>query len=237
MQYLFRAKIIIGLLFFFCLSGIAQNTSRSINYYGFKKKSHYFGLTLAYNNSGFKIEHSKRFINNVNYRINDGVSSPGLTLGMITNFKIGQYFDYRILPSIALVYRKLSYQPLDNSPAKVDLIESVFGELPMMIRFTSDPYHDKKFYVATGVKYSYDFASNSRSDQDRFKIVRISPHDFQYEIGAGIQFYLPFFIFSPEIKYSHGLGNLLIYDGKIPESTIIEKLYSKSLTISFHFEG
>ena len=107
----------------------------------------------------------------------------------------------------------------------------------MQIRFTSDPYHDKKFYVATGVKYSYDFASNSRSDQDRFKIVRISPHDFQYEIGAGIQFYLPFFIFSPEIKYSHGLGNLLIYDGKIPESTIIEKLYSKSLTISFHFEG
>ena len=112
MQYLFRAKIIIGLLFVFCLSGIAQNTSRSINYYGFKKKSHYFGLTLAYNNSGFKIEHSKRFINNANYRINDGVSSPGLTLGMITNFKIGQYFDYRILPSIALVYRKLSYQPL-----------------------------------------------------------------------------------------------------------------------------
>ena len=208
MQYLFRAKIIIGLLFVFCLSGIAQNTSRSINYYGFKKKSHYFGLTLAYNNSGFKIEHSKRFINNANYRINDGVSSPGLTLGMITNFKIGQYFDYRILPSIALVYRKLSYQPLDA-----------------------------RVFMLAGVKYSYDFASNSRSDQDRFKIVRISPHDFQYEIGAGIQFYLPFFIFSPEIKYSHGLGNLLIYDGKIPESTIIEKLYSKSLTISFHFEG
>ena len=37
MQYLFRAKIIFGLLFGFCLSGIAQNTSRSINYYGFKK--------------------------------------------------------------------------------------------------------------------------------------------------------------------------------------------------------
>ena len=83
----------------------------------------------------------------------------------------------------------------------------------------------------------YDFSSNSRTDKNRFDILRISPHDFQFEIGAGLQFFLPYFIFSPEIKFSHGLNNLLIYDSDFIESTIIEKLFSKSFTISFHFEG
>ena len=107
----------------------------------------------------------------------------------------------------------------------------------MLIRFTSAPYKDKRFYVLAGVKYSYDFSSNSRSDKNKFEIIRISPHDFQVEVGIGMQFYMPFFIFSPEFKFSHGLGNLLIYDKNLVESTIIEKLFSKIITFSFHFEG
>ena len=65
---------------------------RRYNYNSFKNKSHYFGLTIGYNSSSFKIEHSRRFIGNQTYRWNEGVSNPGLTLSMITNFKIGEHF-------------------------------------------------------------------------------------------------------------------------------------------------
>ncbi|MBX7162607.1 MAG: PorT family protein [Saprospiraceae bacterium] len=215
----------------------AQSSYKSYNYLGFKKKNHYFGLTVAYNQSGFKIEHSKRFIQNPVYKINEGISNPGLTLSMVNNFKIGDYFDFRLLPSVSLSYRKINYTFIATGEQKTDLIESVFGELPMLIRFTSAPYKDKRFYVLAGVKYSYDFSSNSRSDKNKFDIIRISPHDFQVEVGIGMQFYMPFFIFSPEFKFSHGLGNLLIYDKNLVESTIIEKLFSKIITFSFHFEG
>ena len=58
-----------------------------------------------------------------------------------------------------------------------------------------------------------------------------------FEIGAGIQFFLPYFIFSPEIKFSHGLNNILIFDDALPESTVIEKVLSRGFTISLHFEG
>ncbi|MBK6546442.1 MAG: PorT family protein [Saprospiraceae bacterium] len=216
---------------------LSQSNSNSYNYLAFKRKSHYFGLTIGYNSSGFKIEHSRRFINNANYKWNEGIRKPGLTLSMITNFKIGEYFDFRVLPSISLSYRSLGYIGVNSTIERQDRIESVFGELPMLIRFTSAPYKDKRVFFITGVKYSYDFSSNSRSDKNQFQIVRISPHDFQFEIGAGLQFYLPYFIFSPEIKFSHGINNILIYDNKLPESTIIEKLFSRSFTVSFHFEG
>lgn len=215
----------------------AQEHAKSYNYNTFKNKTHYFGLTIGYNSSGYKLEHSRRFIQNPDFRWNEGISNPGLTLSMITNFKLGQNFDFRVLPSISLSYRTLSYQAINSNVEKKERIESVFGELPLLVRFTSAPYKDKRVYFLGGVKYSYDFSSNSRSDKNQFNIVRISPHDFHVEIGAGMQFYLPFFIFSPEIKFSHGINNILIYDSALPESTVIEKLFSKSFTISFHFEG
>ncbi|MBK7799154.1 MAG: outer membrane beta-barrel protein [Saprospiraceae bacterium] len=238
MLHLHRYQTIV--FFVFCITTLslsAQTRVRNYNYEGFKKKSHYFGLTLALNSSGFKVEHSRTLRPEGAFKVNEGVASPGLTLSMITNFKIGEYFDYRLLPSISLSYRKLLYVPTNGGPVQEDLLESVFGEIPMVVRFTSAPYKDARVFMLAGVKYSYDFASNSRSDKNRFDLVRISPHDFQIEIGAGMQFFLPYFIFTPEIKFSHGLNNVLIYDNKLIESTIIDKLFSRTLTISFHFEG
>lgn len=239
MYNLFRNQIAFGLICFAVLPFVSysQGSSSSYNYLNFKKKSHYFGLTIGYNSSGYKIEHSKRFINNTNYKWNEGISNPGLTLSVIANFKIGEFFDFRVLPSIALSYRSLAYIDLNTNLERIERSESVFGEVPLLVRFTSAPYKDKRVFFLTGVKYSYDFASNSRTNNSQFQIVRISPHDFQFEIGAGMQFYLPFFIFSPEIKFSHGLNNILIFDSLLPESTIIEKLFSKTFSISLHFEG
>jgi hypothetical protein len=108
----------------------------------------------------------------------------------------------------------------------------------MLLRFKSAPYKDKRMFVVAGLKYSYDVASNSRVRKElEDNIFKISPHDFQFEVGAGMQFFFPFFIFSPEIKYSQGLGNIHIYNGLKEESRVIDKILSRALSISFHFEG
>jgi len=238
MLYLHRREILISLFLLLCVTEIfAQSKKRSYNYEGFRRKDHYFGLTVGYNRSGYKIEHGRNLRPEAVYRINESISNSGLTLSMITNFKIGEYVDYRLLPSISLSYKTLTFTPTAGGPIKEHQIESVFGEIPMIVRFTSAPYKDLRVFMLTGVKYSYDFSSNSRSDKTRFELIRISPHDFQVELGVGMQFYMPFFIFSPEIKFSHGISNLLIYDTKLVESTLIDKLFSRSLTISLHFEG
>ena len=59
----------------------------------------------------------------------------------------------------------------------------------------------------------------------------------QFEVGVGMQFFFPYFILSPEIKFSQGLNNTLIYNRSLIESRIIEKLTSRTFTISFHIEG
>lgn len=108
--------------------------------------------------------------------------------------------------------------------------------MPFQVRYKSAPFHDKRVFVIAGVKYSFDVASDSRSKQAE-TLVRISPSDFQLEYGAGLQFFFPFFIFSPELKISQGIGNTLIYNPALQESTVLEKLLSRTFTISLHFEG
>ena len=49
--------------------------------------------------------------------------------------------------------------------------------------------------------------------------------------------FFPFFIFSPELKYSQGLGNILIYNPNLEQTNVVEKVLSRTFTISLHFEG
>jgi hypothetical protein len=109
-------------------------------------------------------------------------------------------------------------------------------EAPFLLRFKSQPYHDMRLFVVGGVRYAYDVANNSKSRQaDR--LIKVSPHEFSFEAGAGIQLFFPYFIFSPEIRFSYGLGNLLIYNDKLEESSVLDKLLSQGITITINLEG
>jgi hypothetical protein len=157
---------------------------------------------------------------------------------MIANLKIGEYFDFRFLPGFSFSNRSLEYTGVNREDNQTDdrTIESVFVDIPFMVRFKSAPYKDKRGFVVAGIKYTYDVSSNSKSRLAN-TLVKISPHDFQYEVGIGMQFFFPYFIFSPEIKYSRGLGNILLYNNSLNESRVLEQVVSEIFTISFHFEG
>jgi len=52
-----------------------------------------------------------------------------------------------------------------------------------------------------------------------------------------MQFFFQFFILSPELKFSQGINNTLLFNDQIIESTVLEKLLGRTVTLSFHFEG
>ncbi len=215
----------------------AQTSRGNYNFLDFNQKPYYFGITLAYNSSNFKVFQSRNFVLNDSIRRVESVTGPGFNLGIVTNLKIGESFDIRFLPTLSFAERNINYAaPRDVRRPFFRKIESVFVEMPFHARYKSVPFHDMRLFVISGIKYSFDVASDSRSRMAE-SLVKIAPNDFSFEIGAGIQFFLPYFIFSPEIKYSHGLNNILIFDNELEESTVIEKVLSRTLTVSLHFEG
>jgi len=214
---------------------IAQIGGRdNYNFRDFNRKSYYFGINIGFNSSGYKLQQSGFFINNDSIKVTEGNSEVGVNMHMITNLKLGEYFDFRFLPGFSFAQRGLEFTSVADSKVVERKIESVFFELPFHIRFKSEPYKDKRMFVVAGLKYSYDVQTNSKS---RKSLIRIAPHDFQYEVGVGMQMFYPYFIFSPEIKFSRGLGNILIYDKSQNEARVLENVVSQIFTISFNFEG
>lgn len=236
--HLYRKSLILAAIcFLISNSSIAQSAKGNYNFLEFQAKPYYFGITLGYNSSNFKITHSNQFLGNDSIASAQSVTGPGFNLGIVSNLKIGQYFDFRFLPTLSFVEKNINYAaPKDFRPNYSRKVESVLVELPFQARYKSAPYNDIRLFMIMGIKYSFDVASDSRARQAK-DLVKISPTDFAVEYGAGIQFFFPYFIFSPEIKISNGLGNILIFNDNVEESNVIEKIFSRALTISLHFEG
>ncbi|MGK0363239.1 MAG: hypothetical protein ACI85O_000283 [Saprospiraceae bacterium] len=216
----------------------AQFTARgNYNFLDFQQKPYYFGITLGYNQSNYRVFRSEVFAGNKEFDTVQSFQGPGFNIGIVSNLKVGNYFDLRFLPALSFAERQLNYTQANNnsSPTRVG-VSSVFVEMPFHVRYKSQPFNDMRLFVIGGVKYAFDVASDagSRNGDD---LVKISSSDFALEAGFGVQFFLPYFIFSPEIKFSHGLGNALIFDDNLIEASIIDKIISRTFTISFHFEG
>ncbi len=237
MLHIFCKKVSLFVLFVL----LAGNTFSQIggkdnrNFKDFNRKSYYFGINIGFNNSGYKLHQSSFFINNDSIRVTEGLNEIGVNMHMITNLKLGEYFDFRFLPGFSFAQRGFEFSAVSNQE-RIDVrkIESVFFELPFHLRFKSEPYKDKRMFVVAGLKYSYDVQTNSKS---RKTLLKIAPHDFQYEVGVGMQMFYPYFIFSPEIKFSRGISNILLYDRVQNEARVLENVASQIFTISFNFEG
>ncbi|MEE9438520.1 MAG: outer membrane beta-barrel protein [Saprospiraceae bacterium] len=236
MYSIFSKKIILSaIVFLMSISTIwCQGANDNYNYKGFQKKGYYFGLSLGANKSGYVINQSKFFIGNDEIRIAEPVAGIGFNLNMIANIKLGDNFDFRFLPGFSFSERQLEFTQVKTETVEINRAEPVFFELPLIIRYKSQPYKDKRVFMLAGLKYGYDVAGNSDAKKS---ILRFSPHDFQWEVGLGMQFFYPYFIFSPEIKFSRGITNNLIYDNTLNEAKVLENIFSQVISISFNFEG
>lgn len=223
-----RAIVLIG-----CLLSLSQAKAQR-NVLEHYNRRVYFGITLAYNMSHYKIVHSPDFIYNDSILQVNSRRGPGFNLGIISNLRLSEYFDIRFIPSLVFADKRLIFTQLNREIVKTT--ESICTDFPLSIRFKSQPWKDMKVYVLSGMKYSLDLASNAKA-RKAFDQIKIKRHDISYEYGVGLQFFFPLFIFSPEVKFSNGILNVHQPDRNLIYSNMLEKLQIRTITISIHFEG
>lgn len=228
--------LIIPLLFLLTLPDAAAQT-RILNMEDHDSKAYYFGLTFGFNQSRYRIKYSDAFANTDTFmNIQPGWGS-GFNLGIMGNLKLSRFVDLRLIPSISFAEKRLQFnQPLKPAEIADKSIESIYVHLPLQFKFKSDRIHNFRFYGLLGGKMDYDMAANANS-RKKDEFLKFKPMDLGFELGFGLEFYYPNFIFSPEIKLSEGLINQIYIDRSLPLTNAIDQIRTRSIVISVHLEG
>jgi hypothetical protein len=233
--FVFRYKIVLLFLILLFGSGRILAQTKNLEFFDYGKIIH-FGFTIGTNYSNFKYDLSQKFYLNDSLNSVNITKYPGITLGAIADFHIKEFFDIRIIPSLVLTQRDIKYN-FKGDYSIVKPIESIFAEVPLLLKYKSTRHGNLRLYVIGGGKVSYDFSSESKATRDPDNpIVAIDPWNYYYEFGFGLDMYFYFFKFSPELKLSKGINNILTpYNDAYSGS--FTRLRSNMIFFSFNFEG
>lgn len=170
-------------------------------------------------------------------------SDFGFHLGPVSNLRISDYFHLRLLVDLSFGQRNLTYWTVldttDINPViskHVMKISSTYIEFPLLLKYKAMRLNNFSPYLIGGFNPKIDLAAQKKIKDEELPKIRLQRLDLAYEIGTGIDFYLPYFRLSTELKYSVGLRNLMVPDGT-QYSEAVQKLNSRIWMISFHFEG
>lgn len=217
----------------------------------------HFGFSVGMNTMDFNIRGSQMAVDSGIYT-EVSTLKPGFHVHAVSNLRLNDNFDLRFTPGIAFGgVREINYMMKDKQNPPIDpedipvRVESNFLEFPLLLKYKSVRLNNFRPFLIGGVNTRVDLAATKKTwgrSKKENNLVLIKPLDFYYEIGAGMDFYLKYFKFAVELKYSVGLRNVLRTSikkhGEIivpdPEDVIftnaIDRLYSRMFMITLHFE-
>jgi len=202
-------------------------------------KTLHFGFSIGFNTMDFNITPSQ-----TNYKADSlypsvAVLNPGINIQVVTDLRPTSFFDIRFLPGVSFGQRNIRFYKNKVLVNDKQRLESSFLEFPLLIKLKGARLNNVRPYLIGGLNYRYDLAGKKEYDEAKPVYLRLRRGDLYYEFGPGLDFYLPYFKLSIELKVSTGIRDVLVHDpaNLHPEySKAIEKMRSQIWIIAFHFE-
>ena len=238
-----KAFITLLLLFLssYLFSQRVYSSGKILNSQEVDQKRLHFGFTLGLNVMDYAIRNS---VKDTITRAEQVTFSPGFSVGIVTDLKLQENFSLRFQPGLEFGDRTILYSnddKLETAPAET-VIETVVINLPLLLKYRAKRISNYRPYLVGGFSYKMDVQAPTKLDVDDGVMIRLKPNYFSLELGAGIDFYLPYFKFATELKFSLGLQDILNHklDSENPDADFytysIDRMSSKVVTLSFHFE-
>lgn len=234
-------RFLLVILFLGVFSAVAQQ-EKPKNYRRFDEKIIHFGFMLGANTSNFTVfQHPNAY---EQFGLISLTTKPGIggQVGVVTTLKLGTpVVRLRLLPTLSFQERILNYTFDDPDTTlnifKEERLNSTNIDIPLMFQFRTLRVNNFAAYVLFGAQYSIDLQSQEDDSQDfNDPYIKTKQNNFEGQVGAGVEFFAPYFKFGIEIKYSQGFTNVFV-----PENTLIgrpvDRLYTNSWWFSIIFEG
>jgi hypothetical protein len=239
-----RDLLIKGIAFFyicFSVQHVHAQPNLDLNLPESDDKPYHIGIVIMSAMSRFQVSQHPMFLQSDSVLVSSPENSGGIGLGGMHTFRLSDRFEFRVVfPQLLFVNKAITYDTRDFADGSVKEekknIESILFGIPLQVKFRSDRIGNFRVYMLGGVKWEYDLASKAaaRNAED---LVKLKSSDFGIEAGIGFNFYMPYFILSPEIKISNGITNSHARDPSLKFSNVIDKLNSRMIVFSLIFEG
>lgn len=164
---------------------------------------------------------------------------PGFNVGVLGEFRLSENFQLRIAPAMYFGTRHLvlldsrGKEREERQQLKTAYISSAFDFI-----FAGPRYGNHRPYLMAGLNPMINLSGNNE------QYVQLRKYDTFLEIGAGCDFYLPFFKLRPELKFLYGLTNSLDKNHQrnvrnaamLPYTQSVSEAHSKMIVLTFYFE-
>ena len=200
------------------------------------------GIYIAPTYSRFFLEQSDAYIQAIAKGQGiaaNSIISPGLALGFIGDIRLGNPttpFHLRFAPGLRFETRRVEFIGRGSTmpdTIRTQEVATTQLELPLLLKYQSNRRRNTRVYMIAGIKPS--FAVTQRENTPSINQIRVTRSDLLLEYGFGLDLFYPYFKFGPELRFSHGLRNILDPRNNT-YSNALQSLKTNSVTLYLNIE-
>ncbi|MCV9388788.1 type IX secretion/gliding motility protein PorT/SprT [Reichenbachiella ulvae] len=235
--YLHGSKIVVS---FLLLMGLAVSPTfaqinSTVNLPNFDEQHWHYGFLMGLHTANYRLEYVDDYVTPEFDTLHSVVppSKMGFKIGFIVDYHIFETLDVRLTPTVGFNQLQLNYR-YTNGKILEELRDPTYVELPILLKYKSVRRRNRRMYFLGGINPSFKAASSKeREDTDRLLTKNFN---LSVDVGIGMDLYQPLFKFSPEIRYSFGLLDVLAEEQN-DFSAPLQRLTIHSLAFYITFEG
>lgn len=235
-------RLIFSALLFLSLIKINSQVVENLTWYD--NRFYRYGFTVGVNSSDFILQRNGNTSERDSVMADVNSFNPGFFAGAIIDIRLAKYLDFRILPTVSLVNRTVTYTTGVGTNVPFTKVStnapSTYLSVPLLIKYKATRHHNKRPYIVAGVSPMYDFSASKKVDVDDEEWFTRSKFDVALQGGIGMDFYLQYFKFSIELKLSVGMLNIYTTDYSKDEykkyMDYVDEARSTMFVLSFHFD-
>jgi hypothetical protein len=234
--HLCRAKVIVPLL----LIGFVYDASAQGIGYRRKHLEHYddkpihYGILFGAPFTHFKVRHNNDYLTKDTAFVIQSPIQATFRFGFVINAYLNERFDLRTTPSVSLYDRQVKYD-YPGGVTKSEKRESSWIEIPLLLKYKSERRGNSRMYMVGGI--SLGIETNVKRSRGASASGRLDTKtsDLAIEYGIGYEQFFEYFKFAPELRFSHGIGNIFV-PNKNSLGTGINRLSTHTVTLMLNFE-
>jgi hypothetical protein len=202
------------------------------------KKIHY-GFQIGLFTSNLNIRHSDFFANAPEISDSTIAIRPNRTssfsLGFIINKSLADdLWDLRFLPKVSFYTHSMDFIYPNSQNRQLADNTLTFLEAPVLFKYRSLRRKNFRLYMVGGL--TPGLSVGARRGDENPRDLNLRGVNLEVTYGFGLDGYMQLFSFAPEIRFSHGLVNMLKNENN-RFSNNLDRIVTHKVGLYFNFEG